>query len=164
MIIVITCIYTRIQCIFVIVISTLISTRSLVQYEFKVIKNKGNTLKEKNTKDLINQLVSSIQERKGKKIVIADLTAIEDTITNYFIICEGTSSNQVGSIVENLKYDIKEQLGESPLAIDGLGSAEWVVIDYVNVVVHVFQPEARNYYDLENLWADAQLTTIPDID
>lgn len=121
-------------------------------------------MKEKNTKDLINQLVSSIQERKGKKIVIADLTAIEDTITNYFIICEGTSSNQVSSIVENLKDDIKEQLGESPLAIDGLGSAEWVVLDYVNVVVHVFQPEARNYYDLENLWADAQLTTIPDID
>lgn len=121
-------------------------------------------MKKNKTKTLISQIVDSIQNKKGKKIIVADLTAINDTITNYLIICEGYSSSQVNSLVENIRDEVKQKTGESVLSIDGKRNAEWVAMDYADVVVHVFQPESRIYYNLENLWADAQLTSIPDID
>ena len=121
-------------------------------------------MKKTNTEFLLNQIVESIQDRKGKKVVVADLTSIEDTITNYFIICEGYSPNQVSSIANNVKEEVKENAGEAPLVVDGLRNAEWVAMDYADVIVHIFQPEARNFYNLETLWADAQLKSIPDID
>ena len=91
------------------------------------------------TKLLIEKITEGIQEKKGKNIVIADLTNIDDTICKYFVICQGNG-------------------------VDGLRNAEWVAMDYSDVLVHVFLPEIRNFYNLENLWADAKLTTIPDID
>ena len=112
----------------------------------------------------MNQIVESIQDKKGQKVIVADLSAIDDSITNYFVICEGRTPNQVSSLVENVKDDVKQNAGEFPLSIDGLRNAEWVAMDYADVVVHVFLPEARNHYSLETLWADAQLKTIPDID
>lgn len=112
----------------------------------------------------INNIVESIQDIKGRNIVIADLTEIEDTICNYLIICQGTSSSQVASIVEHIKEQTRLQMGESPLAIDGLKNAEWVAVDYADTVVHVFLPEPRDFYRLETLWADAKLKTIPDLD
>lgn len=113
---------------------------------------------------MINHIVEAIQEIKGRYIVIADLTSIEDTICNYLIICEGNSSSQVTSIVENIKDSIKESEGENPLTIDGIKNAEWIAMDYANIAVHVFLPDVRKYYNLESLWADAKLTTIPDLD
>lgn len=121
-------------------------------------------MKKDETNILIQQIVDSIQNKKGKKITIADLTAIDDTITNYLIICEGNSTSHVASLVENIRDEVKLNTGEYALAIDGQRTAEWVVMDYADVVVHVFLPETRTYYNLENLWADAQLTTIPDIE
>lgn len=121
-------------------------------------------MKKSNSKILVKQIVESIQNKKGKKVIIADLSSIEDTITNYFIICEGHSSNQVNSIVESVRDDVKIEIGEAPLAIDGMRNAEWVAMDYADVVVHVFLPEARTHYSLETLWADAHLKTVPDID
>ena len=105
------------------------------------------------TERLIQQITEGIQDKKGKNIVIADLTKIEDTICNYFVICQGNSPSQVTAIV-NAK----------PLAIDGLRNAEWVAMDYADILVHVFLPEARNFYNLETLWADAKLTQVPDLD
>lgn len=116
------------------------------------------------TKILTRTIIDSIQNVKGKKIILADLTHIEDTICDYLIICEGNSNTQVNSIVEHVRDEVKRQTGESTLAIDGLRNAEWVAMDYGNVVVHIFLPDVRNYYNLETLWADAVLETIPDLD
>ena len=116
------------------------------------------------TKKLIQQITEGIQDKKGKNIVIADLTHIDDTICNYFIICQGNSPSQITAIVESVKDFTRKGSNIKPFAIDGLRNAEWVAMDYADVLVHVFLPETRNFYKLEHLWADAQLTQIPDID
>lgn len=116
------------------------------------------------TKILIEKITEGIQEKKGKNIVIADLTQIEDTICQYFIICQGNSSSQISAIVDSVKDFARKAANTKPFAVDGLRNAEWVAMDFSNVLVHIFLPEVRNFYNLEHLWADAKLTTIPDID
>lgn len=116
------------------------------------------------TKKLIQQIIEGIQDKKGKSIVIADLSQIHDTICNYFIICQANSPSQVTAIVESVKEFARKGAGAKPYGVDGLRNAEWVAMDFSDVLVHVFLPEARAFYDLEHLWADAQLTQIPDID
>ncbi|HIY87308.1 MAG TPA: ribosome silencing factor [Candidatus Bacteroides pullicola] len=116
------------------------------------------------TERLIQQITEGIQDKKGKNIVIADLTKIEDTICKYFVICQGNSPSQVTAIVESVKDFARKESNTKPLAIDGLRNAEWVAMDYADILVHVFLPEARNFYNLETLWADAKLTQIPDLD
>lgn len=115
-------------------------------------------------KRLIQQITEGIQEKKGKNIVVADLTHIGDTICNYFIICQGNSPSQVTAIVDSVKEFARKGAGTRPFGVDGLRNAEWVALDYADVLVHVFLPEARAFYDLEHLWADAKLTQIPDLD
>lgn len=116
------------------------------------------------TKKLIQQITEGIQDKKGKKIVIADLSKIGDTICNYLVICQGNSPSQVTAIVESVREFARKGADSKPFAIDGLRNAEWVAMDYSDVLVHVFLPETREFYNLENLWADAKLTQIPDID
>ena len=116
------------------------------------------------TELLVKKITEGIQEKKGLKIVIADLTDIEDTICNYFVICQGNSPTQVSVIADSIREYVREETGNKPLAIDGLRNAQWVAIDYSDVLVHIFLPEVREFYNLENLWADAKLTFIPDID
>lgn len=116
------------------------------------------------TDKLVKKIIEGIQEKKGQKIVVADLTEIEDTICNYFIICQGNSPNQVSIIADSVWDCVQKGTGDKPIAIDGLRNAQWVAMDYCNVSVHIFLPDAREFYNLENLWADAQLTFISDID
>lgn len=116
------------------------------------------------TKKLIQQITEGIQDKKGKKITIADLSKIGDTICNYLIICQGNSPSQVAAIVESVREFAREGANSKPIAIDGLRNAEWVAMDYSDIMVHVFLPETRDFYNLETLWADAKLTKIPDID
>lgn len=116
------------------------------------------------TKVLIKKITEGIQEKKGKNIVIADLTDIGDTICKYFVICQGNSPSQVSAIVDSIKEYTQKGADVKPFAIDGLRNAEWVAMDYSDILVHIFLPETRNFYNLEHLWADAKLTTIPDID
>ena len=116
------------------------------------------------TKVLIEKIKEGIQEKKGKKIVVADLTSIEDTICKYFVICQGNSPSQVSAIVDSIKEFTRKGADSKPYAIDGLQNAEWVAMDYADVLVHVFLPETRDFYNLEHLWADAKLTQIPDLD
>lgn len=116
------------------------------------------------TKVLIKKITEGIQEKKGKNIVIADLTDIGDTICKYFVICQGNSPSQISAIVDSIKEYTQKGADVKPFAIDGLRNAEWVAMDYSDILVHVFLPETRNFYNLEHLWADAKLTTIPDID
>ena len=116
------------------------------------------------TDKIVQKITEAIQEKKGKRIVIADLTTIEDTICNYFVICEGNSPSQVTAIVDSIKDYVRKETGEKVYAVDGLRNAQWVAMDYGDVLVHVFLPEERDFYNLENLWADAKLTEIPDLD
>jgi len=116
------------------------------------------------TKKLIQQITEGIQDKKGKDIVIADLTQIEDTICNYLIICQGNSPSQVSAIVDSVKDFARKGADSKPTAIDGLHNSQWVAMDYSDVLVHVFLPETRDFYNLEYLWADARLTKIPNID
>ena len=116
------------------------------------------------TKALIEAITEGIQDKKGKRIVIADLTEIDDTICNYFIICQGNSPSQVTAIVESIHERARVEAHLKPYAVDGLRNANWVAMDYGEVLVHIFLPEARQFYDLEHIWADAKLNEIPDLD
>ena len=116
------------------------------------------------TKALIEAITEGIQDKKGKQIVIADLTEIDDTICHYFIICQGNSPSQVTAIVESIHERARVEAHLKPYAVDGLRNANWVAMDYGEVLVHIFLPEARQFYDLEHLWADAKLNEIPDLD
>ena len=116
------------------------------------------------SKFLVEKITEGIQEKKGKKIVIADLTDIDDTICKYFVICQGDSPSQLAAITDSIWDYVREETGQKPTAIDGLRNTQWIAMDYSDVMVHIFLPEAREFYNLENLWADAKLTYIPDID
>ena len=116
------------------------------------------------TKILIEKITEGIQEKKGKDIVVADLTKIDDTICKYFVICQGNSPSQVSAIVDSITSFTIKGTQTKPFAVDGLRNAEWVAMDYADVLVHVFLPEVRNFYNLEHLWADAKLISIPNID
>lgn len=117
--------------------------------------------KEKISADqLISVIISGIEDVKGKRINILDLREIENTVCDYFIICEGTSNTQVNAIVNAIQKTVSKQLKDNPWHTEGSDNAEWVLIDYVNVVVHVFQKHIREYYDIESLWGDAKTTVI----
>ncbi|UKK51781.1 ribosome silencing factor [Prevotella sp. E13-17] len=116
------------------------------------------------TSKLVQTIVEGIQEKKGSGIVIADLSGIDGTICKNFIICQGNSPAQVEAIAESVGDMARKQLGEKPAHVVGLENAQWVAMDYTDVLVHVFLPDVRAYYDLEHLWADAPLTAIPDLD
>ena len=116
------------------------------------------------TTTLIEKIIEGNQEKKGKQIVVADLNEIEDTICKYFIICQGNSPSQVLAIVDSIKEHVRKETGTKAYAIDGQRNAQWVAMDYSDVIVHIFLPEVRHFYNLEHLWADAKLTDIPDLD
>lgn len=116
------------------------------------------------TEQLIGQIQAGIQEKKGHGIVIADFTGIEDAICQAFVICSGNSPSHVQALCESVEEFVRKNLGVRPSAIDGLRNAQWVAMDYGTVLVHIFLPDARDFYDLEHLWADAIITEIPDLD
>ncbi|EKF55905.1 MULTISPECIES: ribosome silencing factor [Galbibacter] len=113
------------------------------------------------TDQLITFILKGIEEVKGKDISILDLRDIENTVCDYFIICNGTSNTQVNAIVNSIQKTVSREIKDKPWHVEGTDNAEWVLMDYVNVVVHVFQKHIRDYYDIEGLWGDAKLTTIP---
>ncbi len=117
--------------------------------------------KEKSNADLlITTILDGIEDVKGQDINILDLRALENTVCDYFIICEGTSNTQVNAIVNSIQKKVSKETRDKPWHIEGSDNAEWVLMDYVNVVVHVFQKHIREYYDIESLWGDAQTTEI----
>jgi len=113
---------------------------------------------------LVEAITKGIQEKKGSNITIVDLSGIEGAICHYFIICQGNSPAQVEAITDSVGELARVNVGEKPVNVIGLDNAQWVVMDYTDVMVHVFLPDVREYYDLENLWQDAELKLIPDLD
>jgi ribosome-associated protein len=112
------------------------------------------------TDQLITGIIKGIEEVKGNDITILDLREIDNTVCDYFIICNGTSNTQVNAIVGSVQKMVSKELKDKPWHVEGAENAEWVLMDYVNVVVHVFQKHIREFYDIEGLWGDAKVTSI----
>jgi len=111
----------------------------------------------RSSNNLISTIVDGIEEVKGEEINILDLRKIEVRVCDYFVICEGTSNTQVSAIVNSISKRVSKSLKDKAWGIEGMESAEWVLMDYINVVVHVFQKHKREYYDIEGLWGDAKI-------
>lgn len=110
--------------------------------------------------DLISTIIEGIEEVKGIEVNLLDLREIENTVCDYFIICNGTSNTHVNAIVGSIQKRVSKTLKDKPWHVEGSENGEWVLLDYVNVVVHVFQKATREYYDIESLWGDAIVTQI----
>lgn len=104
---------------------------------------------------LLDAIVKGIQEKKGKDIVSLHLDKIQSTVCDYFVVCHGTSRTHVNAISESVEETVKKAIGVNPHRREGTGNAEWILLDYLDVVVHVFQEPVRQFYQLEQLWADA---------
>ena len=118
-------------------------------------KRSSVTRLNKNSK-ILKAITHAIHEKKGENVILVDLRRVEEAVSDFFIICEATSTVQVRAIADNVEEYLKKQLGETPYRHEGKQTAHWVLIDYVNVVVHVMQPEARKFYKLEEMWSDGE--------
>jgi len=112
------------------------------------------------TDELITAIIKGIEEVKGEDLQLFDLREIENTVTDYFIICTGNSNTQVSAISGSVQKIVSKELKDKPWHIEGESNAEWILMDYVNVVVHIFQKSTREFYDIESLWGDAKITVI----
>lgn len=112
------------------------------------------------SKKLADTIIGGMQDSKAKHIVSMDLSGIHNSVCKYFIICHGTSRTQVESIADQVEENVRKSLKEKPWHREGFENAEWILLDYVDVVAHIFQPQTRSFYQLEKLWADAEITEI----
>lgn len=104
---------------------------------------------------IIKTIIAAIRDKKGEHIISLDLRKINEAVADFFIVCEATSQPQVRAIADNVEKMVKEKCSEAPYHHEGYSKLQWVLIDYVNVVVHVMQPETRKFYRLEEMWSDA---------
>ncbi|EAQ40944.1 MULTISPECIES: ribosome silencing factor [unclassified Polaribacter] len=118
------------------------------------------TKKQVSTDDLIAVIIKGIDDVKGEDIQLLDLRDIENTVCDYFVICSGNSNTQVNAISSSVQKVVSKEVKDKPWHVEGQGNSEWVLMDYVNVVVHIFQKHVRDYYDIESLWGDAKITEI----
>ena len=112
----------------------------------------------------INEIIEAITDRKGKKISLLDFKKIESAPATSFVICQGNSSSQVSSIADSIRERLQKNLDLKPYNYDGYKNSQWIIIDYGDIMVHVFIPEFREFYNLEDLWSDANITNLPDLD
>lgn len=116
------------------------------------------------TESLVKIVVKGLQEKKAKKIVTVNLTHLPGAICQYMIICEGNTPTQVEALSDSAWDFARKEANEKPLSVEGRQQAEWIGMDYGTVLVHIFIPEKRVFYNLETLWSDAKVTRIPDLD
>lgn len=108
------------------------------------------------TEQLLNVIIEAIQDKKGKEIVSLNFGKLEQAFCDYFVICQGDSNTQVEAIANSVEEKTIKNANEKPLHMEGMQNANWVLVDYGNIIVHVFQSEYREFYNLESLWADAE--------
>jgi len=112
---------------------------------------------------IVDAVVESIQEKKGENITVLDLRSIDNAITSFFVICDGTSNVHVDSIADSVEELVRKNISEKPFHVEGRDNAEWILLDYLDVIVHVFQKSTRELYKLEELWADAKREDIAEL-
>ena len=111
--------------------------------------------------NLIEKIVDGISDVKGENIKMIDLRKIENRICDFYIICSGSSNTHVSAILESVKKKISKSLKEKPSHTEGEENAEWILLDYINVVVHIFQEQVREFYNIEELWGDCKINMVP---
>lgn len=111
---------------------------------------------------LLESVIKGIFEKNGQNVLKIDLRKLENRIADYFVICHASSGTQVSAICDSVDDTVRKDAGEKPLHVEGLDNCFWVLLDYSNVIVHVFLEEYRNFYSLESLWADAVVESIED--
>ena len=112
------------------------------------------------TEQVVNKIIEALEDNKAHRIVKIDLRKIENCFCSFFVICHGTSGTHIAGLTDAVEEKVREDLDERPFHIEGLNAAQWVVVDYGDIVVHIFEKELRDYYQLEDFWADAQITEI----
>lgn len=115
-------------------------------------------------KDITPTIIDSIRDKKGSKIAIIDLAALGASNASKFIICEGKNTTQVGAIADSIRDNLLEKANIKPINYDGYRNSQWIVLDYGDIFVHVFLPEFREFYNLEELWSDAPIDWVADLD
>lgn len=118
------------------------------------------TIKKNATLELVKAIVHGMEEKKGRNIVYLDLRNIPNSVCEFFVLCDAESTTQVNALAYSVEESVKKKTGESPWHMEGLSNNQWILIDYVNVVAHVFQTPYREFYNIEKLWADAELTVV----
>ena len=113
---------------------------------------------------LVDTIIKGIQEKKGQDITVVDLRGIDGAIASFFVICQGNTPTQVEAITDSVAETARIDAGEKPAHVVGLELAHWVAMDFTDAIVHIFVPDMRSYYNIENLWQDAQQTEIPNLD
>lgn len=114
--------------------------------------------------DLENAVIEAIQDRKGSNITRIDFSGLATAPARTFIICEGKSTSQVSAIADNIRESVREKTDIKPYNYDGYRNSQWIVIDYGDLIVHVFVPDFREFYNLEDLWSDASIVDLPNLD
>lgn len=114
--------------------------------------------------DISNVIITAIQDKKGHDIHVLDLSRVDGAPTEKFIICTGNSPTQVSAIADNVREEMQKKAGEKPVNYDGYRNSQWIVVDYGDTMVHIFLPDTREFYRLEQLWSDAETTVVEDQD
>ena len=122
----------------------------------------NNTTKDPNTEQLYNSIIEGVFSKKGKEVVEINLSNLESSFCTYFIICHGDSNTQVNAIAESVENQVKKDWNTSAWHKEGNENAHWVLLDYADIIVHIFQKPYRDFYNLEDLWADAKVQKIED--
>jgi len=113
--------------------------------------------------ELVETIIEGIQEKKGKNISSIRLKGIPGAICDYFVVCEGNTPTQVSALADSVEEMVRKKINDKPIRIHGQQQAEWIAIDYGNVIVHIFVPELRSFYNIDNLWDDAKSERIPSL-
>jgi ribosome-associated protein len=119
-------------------------------------RKKGGARLNKNSK-IFKTIIKAIQDKKGENIVSLDLRKIHEAVADFFIICQANNQPQIRAITDFIEEEVKKKCGESPYHYEGKENMHWVILDYVNIVVHIMMPEQRKFYKLEEMWSDAGL-------
>jgi ribosome-associated protein len=127
----------------------------LEQLALLATRKKKSATRLTKSSNIIKTIIQAIQQKKGENIISLDLRKIPEAVADFFIICEAGNQPQIRAISDHVEEQVKEKLDESPYRHEGRQKLQWVLIDYVNVVVHIMQPDTRKFYKLEEMWSDA---------
>ncbi len=125
---------------------------------------KSKQVKRAESEMLTSIIVKGMQDKKAKDVTVLDLRGLDGSLFDFFVICHGNSPAQVEAIADSVHIRVKKETGMNPWKTEGYANAEWIVLDYVDIVVHIFIEQAREFYNLESLWADAQKTSYEDVE
>jgi ribosome-associated protein len=121
----------------------------------KTATPKSSVTKLTRSSKLFKTVIAAIQDKKGENIVSLDLKKIDEAIADYFIVCQAGNHVQLGAIIDNIEDEVRKQCGEKPFKTEGKRGQHWILIDYINIVIHCFTPETRKFYNIEDMWSDA---------